>query len=82
MKDTNFQAEHSEVKSLWFWLWRGRIIWPITGINVEHDHFPTLGITFSCIYDLELDITWTQIFKLKNRIPLIRDHFIHDIPKE
>ena len=40
------------------------------------DYFTTLGVAFSCNYDLALRITWIKIVnKIKNRIPLIKGNF-------
>ena len=76
VKASNSKLNIQKTKVYGFGLWEKRLNWPIADLKVEVDYFKTLGITFSCNYNLALNNTWSQITtKIKNRIPLIRGHF-------
>ncbi|CAL4097882.1 unnamed protein product, partial [Meganyctiphanes norvegica] len=73
---SNARLNINKTKIYGFGQWANRTNWPIAGLQVEHDHFNTLGITFSCNYNLALNLTWSKIVtKIKNRIPLIRNNY-------
>ena len=76
VKASNSKLNIQKTKVYGFGLWEKRLNWPIADLKVEVDYFKTLGITFSCNYNLALNNTWSQITtKIKNRIPLIRGNF-------
>ena len=73
---SNAKLNLNKTKVYGFGSWSNRINWPIIGLQIEQNYFTTLGITFSCNYNLALNTTWTRVInKIKNRIPLIRNNF-------
>ena len=71
---TNSKLNVNKTKIYGFGAWHKRTNWPIVGLKVETEHFLTLGIIFSCHYNVALEATWQQIInKIKRRIPLIID---------
>ena len=75
-KASNSKLNLRKTKIYGFGEWDNRINWPIKDVKIEMEYFTTLGITFSCKYDVALDKTWNMILnKIKNRIPLIRDNY-------
>ena len=58
---SNSRINIKKTKVYGFGDWNNRIIWPIANLKIEVDYFTTLGITFSCNYDLALNNTWSQI---------------------
>ena len=75
-KSSNSKLNISKTKIYGFGLWENRILWPIKNLKIEMDYFKTLGIIFSCDYNIALNNTWTQIVnKIKKRIPLIKGNF-------
>ena len=75
-KASNSKLNLKKTKVYGFGEWDKRMIWPIKDLKVELDYFTTLGITFSCNYDMAIDKTWQGILnKIKNRIPMIRNAY-------
>ena len=75
-KASNSRLNFRKTKVYGFGEWENRVNWPINDLKVEMDYFTTLGITFSCKYEIAIDKTWQMILnKIKNRIPLIRDRY-------
>ena len=75
-KASNSKLNLRKTKIYGFGEWENRLNWPIKDLKIEMEYFTTLGITFSCKYDIALDRTWNTILnKIKNRIPLIRDRY-------
>lgn len=73
---SNSKLNLRKTKVYGFGEWENRVNWPIKDLKVEMEYFTTLGITFSCRYDVAVDKTWQMILnKIKNRIPLIRDRY-------
>ena len=73
---TNSKLNFKKTKVYGFGEWENRVIWPINDLKIETEYFTTLGITFSCHYDVAVDKTWQGILnKIKSRIPLIRDRY-------
>ena len=57
--------------------WKGRVNWPINGFKLETEHFKTLGITFSCDYDLAVNFSWRQISEnIKKRISIMSSRYL------
>ena len=75
-KASNSKLNVQKTKVYGFGLWENRIIWPISNLKIEVDYFKTLGITFSCDYNLAISSTWEGITtKIRNRIPMIKGNF-------
>ena len=73
---SNAKLNISKTKVYGFGSWSDRTNWPIAGLQTQHGHFKTLGITFSCNYNTALNLNWERtVNKIKNRIPLIRNNF-------
>ena len=73
-KASNSKINIGKTKIYGFGEWKGKVDWPIPGIKVELNYFKTLGIFFSCDYEVALDVTWQQLVnKIKRRIPLIKN---------
>ena len=57
--------------------WKERVNWPINGLKIEVDHFTTLGITFSCDYDLALNYSWRKICdNIKTKICIMSSRYL------
>ena len=75
-KASNSKINLRKTKIYGFGEWENRINWPIKELKIEVEYFKTLGIFFSCKYDVALEKTWNMITnKIRNRIPLIRDSY-------
>ena len=73
-KATNSKLNVNKTKIYGFGDWNGRLNWPINGLKVETDHFTTLGIIYSCDYDIALKTMWKYIYdKIKSRLSMIRN---------
>ena len=74
-KASNSKLNFRKTKIYGFGEWENRTNWPIKELKVEMEYFTTLGITFSCKYNIAADKTWSMILnKIKSRIPLIRNN--------
>ena len=75
-KASNSKLNVQKTKVYGFGLWKDRTIWPISNLKIEVDYFKTLGITFSCDYNIAVNTTWEEITnKIRNRIPMIKGNF-------
>ena len=75
-KASNSKLNFRKTKIYGFGEWENRTNWPIKELKVEMEYFTTLGITFSCKYNIAADKTWSMILnKIKSRIPLIRNNY-------
>ena len=75
-KASNSRLNLKKTKVYGFGDWENRVNWPIKDLKIEMEYFTTLGITFSCKYDISINKTWQMIVtKIKNRIPMIRDRY-------
>ena len=75
-KASNSKLNVLKTKVYGFGLWENRIIWPISNLKIEVDYFKTLGITFSCDYNIAVSNTWEEIAtKIKKRILMIKGNF-------
>ena len=73
-KATNSKINISKTKVYGFGKWEHRRIWPIKNLKVEDEYFTTLGIIYSCNYDIALKTMWKYIYdKLKLRLSIIRN---------
>ena len=71
---TNSKINIRKTKVYGFGNWEKRRMWPIVNLKVEEEYFTTLGIHFSCNYDIALKTMWKYIYdKIQNRIPMIRN---------
>ena len=79
---SNAKLNISKTKVYGFGSWSDRINWPIAGLQTQHGHFKTLGITFSYNYNAALKLTWEKLLikgipkKNKNSTPLIRSNYL------
>ena len=74
VKATNSKVNINKTKIYGFGNWKGRMIWPIQNLKVEEECFKTLGIHFSCDYDIALKTMWKYIYdKIKIRVSIMRN---------
>ena len=73
---SNSKLNPNKTKVYGFGVWKDRVIWPIANLKIERDFFVSLGIVFSCNYDVAINNTWLRISnKIRNRIAIIRGNF-------
>ena len=74
---TNSKININKTKLYGLGEWKGRVHWPIDGLKIEVDHFTTLGITFSCDYDLALNYSWRKICdNIKTKICIMSSRYL------
>ena len=79
---TNSKMNLQKTKVYGFGNWEGRVQWPLAGLKIEHDKFKSLGIIFSCNYNLALEEQWKTICsKIKHRINIMSSRLLNIFQK-
>ena len=75
---TNSKINLKKTKLYGLMIWKGRVNWPINGLKIEIEHFSTLGITFSCDYELALNYSWKKITdNIKTKLSIMSSRYLN-----